>query len=168
MQSNVVFMNQTAVIGNGGSFLVVNSTIKFLGFTQFRNNYHPNDKILLQYYGGALTLINSSLSLGEEYDVFINNSAISGGAIHAIMSKVASTGRLLALRNSAKVSGGAMYFESCELQCNGTMRLYGNVAVERGGGIESVNSSMSLNSNCSLLFDRNWAPAVNDIVVDTL
>ena len=169
MQSNVVFMNQTTVVGNGGSFLVVNSTIKFLGFTQFRNNYYPsNNNMLSQYYGGALTLINSSLSLGGEYVVFINNSAISGGAIHAVMSKVASTGRLLALRNSAKVSGGAIYFESCELQCNGTMQLYGNIAVERGGGIESVNSSMSLNSNCSLLFDRNWAPAGNDIVMDTL
>lgn len=169
LQSNVVFMNQTTVIGNGGSFLVVNSTIKFLGFTQFRNNHHSNHNMLSnQYYGGALTLINSSLSLGGEYVIFINNSARSGGAIHALMSNIASTGRLLALKNSAKVSGGAMYFENCELQCNGTMQLYGNVAVERGGGIESVNSSMSLNSNCSLLFDRNWASVGNDIVVDTL
>ena len=48
------------------------------------------------------------------------SSIISSGAIHAIMSKVASTGRLLALRNSAKVLGGTMYLESCELQCNGT------------------------------------------------
>ena len=173
LQSSVVFMNQTAVIGNEGSFLAVNSTIKFLGFTKFRNNHHPKDIMFFSdtnpHYGGALTLINSSLSLGGEYATFINNSAIlNGGAIYASMSKVTSTGRLLASRNSARVSGGAMYFESSELQCNGTMQFYSNVAAERGGGIESVNSSMSLNSNCSLLFDRNWAPTGNDIVVDTL
>ena len=168
LQSNVVFMNQTT-IGNEGSFLVVNSTVKFLGFTNFRNNHRPKlSSNTNQYYGGAMTLINSSLILGGGYTIFFNNSAISGGAIHTVMSKVTNIGRLLALGNSAKVSGGAMYFESSELQCNGTMRFYGNTAVERGGGVESVNSSMSLNSNCSLLFDRNWAPTGNDIVVDTL
>ena len=169
--SRVVFVNRTAVIGNKGSFVAGNSTVKFLGFTLFKNNHQPTAMFSSntdQYYGGALTLINSSLSLGGGYAIFINNSAINGGAIHASMSKVTSTSRLLAFWNSAKVSGGAVYFESSELQCNGTMQFYSNVAVERGGGIESVNSSMSLNSNCSLLFDKNWAPAGNDIVVDAL
>ena len=169
--SHVVFMNRTAVIDNKGSFVAVNSTVKFLGFTLFKNNHQPTAMFPSstdRYYGGALTFINSSLSLGGGYAIFINNSAINGGAIHANMSKVTSTGRLLAFRNSAKASGGAMYFENSKLQCNGTMQFYGNVAVERGGGVESVNSSMSLNFNCSLLFDKNWAPVGNDIVVDTL
>ena len=171
LESYVVFMNQTQVIGNAGSFLAVNSSIKFLGFTLFKDNSCAQ-KIFFSktdpYYGGTVTLIHSSLTLGEEYTAFINNSAINGGAIHANMSKVNSNGGLLAVGNFAEESGGAMYFENSELQCNGKMQFFRDVAVERGGGIESVNSSMSLNSNCSLLFEKNLAPAGSDISMDTL
>ena len=168
--SHVVFMNRTVVTSNVGSFLAVDSIIEFLGYTLFKNNFITKDTFFsnVYQYGGALTLINSSLSLGGEYIIFINNSAMNGGAIHANMSKVNSNGRLIAFRNSAQVSGGAMYLENSDLQCNGTLQFYSNVALKRGGGIESVSSSVSLNSNCSLLFDKNWAPAGSDITMDKL
>ena len=168
-QSIVNFMNHTTVLGNIGSIIAINSSLNLFGYTVFKDNdalnymFFPNPV----QSGGALTLIHSDLTLRGPYAVFINNSAINGGAIHATMSKVSSKGRLLALRNAAKRSGGAVYLKDSELWCNGTMQYLNNTAVKRGGGVDFVSSSVHLNSNCSLLFDKNWAAAGSGIIMDS-
>lgn len=164
--SNATFTNNT-VVTNAGSFVATNSSIVFLGYNIFKNNSNDNYTTISQF-GGALTLIHSTLKFYGPMIAFVNNSAIYGGAINANMSRIINKGRLLAFKNFASKSGGAMYVYHSELQCNGTMHFMENVALSRGGGVDAVSSSMSFSSNCSMMFDRNWAISGDDIIMDTI
>ena len=167
--SNATFTNNT-VVTNAGSFVVTNSSIVFLGYNIFNNNSDNNYSMLtmMSHFGGAMTLVHSTIKFYGPMIAFVNNSATYGGAINANMSHIINKGTLLAFKNSASKSGGAVYMYHSELQCNGTMRFMQNVAMSRGGGVDAVSSSMRLSSNCSMLFDRNWAISGDDIIMDTI
>ena len=162
--SNVTFKNHTRVLSNKGGIAAINSTLSFTGESLFNHNSRLTSNGLS--FGGAISLFYSILNFDGVHR-FINNSALKGGAISAYMSEIKNSGQLLAFGNNA-MFGGALYLNVSQLQCNGYMYYMNNYAMKRGGGIDAINSSMALNSNCSLRFDNNVAGAGNDIVIDSI
>ena len=148
---------------NRGSFLFMNSFVKFYGnnaFTYCKQSYNESIEHHLQPEG-TITSIHSSINIINGTTSFLkNHSERSGSALHSSASEISVRGKLIVANNTADDSGGGAYLYLTEFICYGNCNFVNNQARKKGGGICASSSQIILRSesmwhnsqcNCSLL-----------------
>ena len=133
---------------NRGSFLIMNSFVKFCGENTFKNctqTYNKNSEQHLQPEG-TVTSIHSRIQVYNGTTSFIeNHSQRSGGALHFSGSKLSVRGNLVVANNTAD-SGGGAYMSLTKFICRGNCTFANNKVKRRGGGIHAISSEIILQS----------------------
>ena len=144
------FINNSAHFGNGVIHAETNTSVSFIGISDFSHN--------LALSGGAIYTDDNVVLDFNGTNNFYNNSAISagGGAISAEVSKLSFIGTNTFIHNSA-VSGGAIYtYCNVVLAFNGTNNFFNNLAISTGGAIYAeTNTVFSFIGTSN--FAHNWA-----------
>ena len=148
---------------NRGSFLFMNSFVKFYGnnaFTYCKQSYNESIEHHLQPEG-TITSIHSSINIINGTTSFLeNHSERSGSALHSSASEISVRGKLIVANNTADDSGRGAYLYLTEFICYGNCNFVNNQARKKGGGICASSSQIILRSesiwrnsqcNCSLL-----------------
>ena len=156
LDSNGTFEGHMVLSGNIGSFFVFNSNVTFSGCNRFSNCSPPKNPTASFKEGGALTLVQTTLTLKGQA-IFERNHAEIGGAIVATESKIYLTEKVEANNNSASKSGGAIYLSQSEMYSlrESTLLVSNNNAVETGGGIHALSSSIKCTVTGSKEKDRS-------------
>ena len=143
LDSNGTFNGSTEMSKNLGSFFAFNSKISFSGCSRFVECSPPKTTETNFDEGGALTSIQSILTLNGE-SVFERNHAEVGGAIIATESIVNLNDRVIIANNIASKSGGGIYLSQTDFfgLRESTVTISNNIAANRGGGIYAVSSSI--------------------------
>ena len=164
VRSDVHFTGKQIFSHNQGTCLITNSNVKFSGYTTFSHNR-------ARIRGGAITSLQSTVSINSSA-VFINNSAMFGGAISAYDSVVhVSHNHVMSVKsNSANKTGGGVHLFQSEMICQGWCNISENIARESGGGMHAFGSSIIVGNklwskmqqskavnNYSLIFSYNQA-----------
>ena len=141
VRSDVHFKGRQIFSHNQGTCLITNSNVEFSGnVTTFSHNR-------AKIRGGAITSLQSTVSINSSA-VFINNSAMFGGAISAYDSviHISSNRDMWIIKNSAKRTGGGLYLFQSEVVCQGWCKISKNNAGESGGGMHAFGSSIIVGS----------------------
>ena len=156
VESDCVFMGNTSVSNNTGSFWFYYSNVTLSGNVIFSMN--TVNKTSTNYdEGGAVTVVRSHLFL-EGRNILMYNKAEYGGAIHAIASEVNMYGWTAVLNNNATEFGGGIYLFLSALTCDSecTLTISGNTA-KKGGGIYAVTSLLTALYGSEVNFVENVA-----------
>ena len=135
-RGNIHFTN------NIGSLSILTSVVEFIGNSTFSNNLPLSEHITPVSEGGAMTIFQSNIKFSGT-TTFLNNYAMDGGAILAGESNIFSDGHLEIINNSASSSGGAIYLYRSRVDVKGSCTIAENKAVKKGGGINSISSSVT-------------------------
>ena len=143
LDSNGTFEGTMEMSQNVGSFFGFNSDLIFSGCNQFTGGSPPQNTSTDLNEGGALTLVQTTLTLRGE-SRFESNYAEIGGAIVATESEVRLQDEVFVSNNQASNSGGGFYLSQSDLHSYRRSRVTvsDNVAVGKGGGIHAVSSSI--------------------------
>ena len=170
-ECNIVFLGNATFSNNHGALLAIYSNITFSGHVVFMNNTQPRTTTTVSFQdGGALSLFQSRAIFDGE-SRFENNVAENGGAIHSVESELNVIGTLILTNNKAKGDGGGLYIAQSELNCQpeGFLSISSNSAFHRGGGIQTISSTVrsisSLETN--VLFFNNSAKKGGGIYLET-
>ena len=144
---NTKFTENTAF--NGGAIYAYNSSLEFLGLTQFLSN-----TAIAQ--GGAIELCSATATFAGNTS-FSNNVAVFGGSLFMFNdTSITFTGNTSFVQNSASSIGGAVGALSSDLtQLSGSLKFEGNRALYNGGAMVLSDSTADLRSESS--FFRNSA-----------
>ena len=149
VQSTIVIHDNVQYSFNLGSIFLFGSTLTFKERSYFwgENNSSPtkNKSIISFQEGGVITTFQSNVSLYGNCTL-LYNKAESGGALHAIESKIYVYHHLHTMNNSATESGGGIYLYLSELVCghNCLLTILFNKACKKGGGIYASNSVIKM------------------------
>jgi predicted outer membrane repeat protein len=143
LDSNGTFEGTTEMSQNVGSFFGFNSDLIFSGCSRFTKGSPPQNTSTDLNEGGALTLVQTTLTLRGE-SRFEHNFAEIGGAIVATESEVRLQDEVLVSNNRASNSGGGFYLSQSDLHSYRRSRvtISNNVAVGKGGAVHAVSSSI--------------------------
>ena len=139
--------SKNAAINSSGAaiFAYLQTNITFSGSNTFLNNEGSSycDKYLFEHKGGgAISVSFYSTIVVRDVALFINNSAIYGGAILLLQESVCHVwGQIKFINNSAVLLGGGVYLDTSSMIISGAVSFIGNKA-KRGGGI-SISYSTS-------------------------
>ena len=143
--SSATFTGNNVIINNSGSLLFYYSSVVFKGNTTIANNLpYTTQFTTISSEGGGITAFQSTVDFKEIVNLK-RNSAINGGAISSVSSKLNVRGNLSLLQNIATDSGGGIYLYHSVLICKGLsiLTLLGNNATDRGGGIHAIGSTIT-------------------------
>ena len=158
--SSTIVFNSTKIMGNCESVYAYKCNINFTGNNNFININNEQSKA-----PSALYIILSTVSVDENC-TFMNNTAVSGGAIHAVESRIDVNGKLVVINNMALDNGGGIYLYRSDFNCriNSAIEIVGNTAHTEGGGIHAISSAIkvtyirdSYSGRSSLNFSGNTA-----------
>ena len=143
LDSNGTFEGTTEMSQNRGSFFAFNSDIIFSGCNRFVDNVPPRNTSTDLNEGGAVTIVQTTLTLRGE-SRFKNNRAEIGGAIAATESQLRLRDNVTVVNNRATKSGGGLYLSQSDLHSyrRSTVTISSNTAAGKGGGIHAVSSSI--------------------------
>ena len=129
--------------GNIGSMYLFYSTLNFSGVVSFTDNNG--------IAGGALTLVQSTVSFEELTEVNItSNSATYGGGVFLSQSEFrVYTPHLIIHNNTATDSGGGIYAYQSQISINvnetfKSVLLSANLAVKEGGAVNAITSYLNI------------------------
>ena len=136
---------------NRGSIFLFGSSLRLIKGSHFwgENNSSPTQtKSVISFLeGGVITTFQSNVVLDKKSNcTLLYNKAVSGGALHAMESKIFVHGHLHAMNNSATNSGGCIYLYQSQLTCEhqSFLTLLFNTASKTGGGIHASNSVIKM------------------------
>ena len=143
LDSVVSFEGFVELSQNLGSLFAFNSHLNFSDCSRFVDGSPQQSTISSFREGGALTLVQSRLTINGK-SVFEGNSAETGGAIAATDSEIFLNDEVNITNNKAYKSGGGVYLSQSELHAlrESTVIISNNRAEKRGGGIHAVSSSL--------------------------
>ena len=143
LDSVVSFEGFTEVSQNLGSLFAFNSHLNFSGCNRFVDNSPPQITVSNFREGGALTLVQSRLTVRGS-SIFKNNHAETGGAIASTDSEIFLNDEVNITNNRAYKNGGGVYLSQSELHAlrESTVSVSNNKAETKGGGIHSISSSL--------------------------
>ncbi len=139
VRCNASLLSTFTFINNSASFTAINSNLVVYGDSVFIEN-----GVLKTFAeGGAITTIQSTMSLYGYAKIEDNFSASSGGGIYAVESIVEMFNNVSLKYNKAYSSGGGMHMYSSVLICEQYCEISSNEA-GLGGGIHAIGSSISV------------------------
>ena len=143
LDSNGTFEGTTEMSQNVGSFFGFNSHIIFSGCNRFTDSSPPQNSGTDLDEGGAITLVQTQLTLQGE-SRFERNRADIGGAIVATESELHLQDEVTVINNQASNSGGGFYLSQSDLRSYRRSRVLisSNRATGKGGGIHAISSSI--------------------------
>ena len=130
---------KNAAIKSSGAAIFANfrTNITFSGSNAFLNNEGSSYyvKYLYEYKGGgAISVSHYSTIVVRDVALFINNSAIYGGAILLLQESVYQVcGQIKFINNSAVLSGGGVHLDTSSMIISGAVSFIGNKAISGGG-----------------------------------
>ena len=128
------------------------------------NSAYDSNRVLPFYYGGALTVHDTTLH--NHGSKFKNNVAIPlGGAIYLDGSSIIVFSETCILANNRAVQGGAIYldaFAQCFIAHKATVIIANNTALDDGGGIYLSNNVQLILHNYSMLSRAYRLPSAVD------
>ena len=148
---NSNFINNSAHFGYGVLHAVTNTSVSFIGASNFSHNTAVR--------GGAIYTNDNAVLAFNGTNNFFNNTAYSsgGGAISAGVSKLSFIGTSHFTHNLA-ISGGAIYaYENVVLTFNGTNNFFNNSAITTSGGAINAEVNTFLSFIGTSTFAHNWA-----------
>ena len=160
MTSSTVLLNNTSLEGSCESIYAYKCNVNFTGNSSFIGIDNERSKA-----PSALYILQSTVSIDGICE-FMNNTAVSGGAIHAAESRIDVNGELVVDNNRALDNGGGIYLYRSDFNCkiNSGIKIINNSAKTEGGGIHAISSTIkvtyvrdSYHGRSSLLFERNSA-----------
>ena len=143
LDSNGTFEGTTEMSQNVGSFFAFNSDITFTGCNRFTDGSPPQNTSTDLDEGGAVTLVQTTLTL-RGVSRFEHNHAEIGGAIVATESELHLEDEVTVINNEAYNSGGGFYLSQSDLHSfrRSRVMISSNTAAGKGGGIHAVSSSI--------------------------
>ena len=166
---SVVFIQNNATNGSGGSINSFLSTLHFVGSVLFDKNeakfggalnladstsWLSGDVLFINNaatkHGGALEMLRSTISFNSSCTaIFHNNKAKTiGGAIRSLNSdNLLSVGIVLFSDNYADMDGGAIHAESTSINFIGHIYFKNNSAATDGGALLTSHSNVTFNFN---------------------
>ena len=160
MTSSTVLLSSTSLEGSCESIYAYKCNVNFTGNSSFIGIDNERSKA-----PSALYILQSTVSIDGICE-FMNNTAVSGGAIHAAESRLDVNGELVVANNRALDNGGGIYLYRSDFNCriNSGIKIINNCAKTEGGGIHAISSTIkvtyvrdSYHGRSSLLFERNSA-----------
>ena len=144
------FLNNTADV-QGGAIDLESATATFAGTTSFSNN--------VASFGGSLFLYdNTSITFTGNTSFVQNNATIRGGAVTALYSNITElSGSLNFEHNSAQVIGGALFLLNSAVDLRSESLFFNNLAGYGG-------ATMLLDSNLKLSGSHNFT--ANEGIID--
>ena len=140
MTSSTVVFRSTEFQGSCESVYAYKCNINFTGNNSFLeiNNKHSKAP-------SALYIIESTLSINGKC-IFMHNVAMSGGAIHAVESRIDMYGEVNITSNTALDNGGGLYLYRSDFNCRirSTIYLINNIAGTEGGGLHAISSAIKV------------------------
>lgn len=146
-----VFSGNSAGVDGGAVYVDTNSSVSFSGNTSLDGNWAAG--VGGRGWGGALSVVNASASLGGVTS-FNSNRAVVGGGLFADSARVSWAGTTVYFNNSAD-AGGGFFSRSSIVSWSGTASLSDNRAQTTGGGGFLANSTLSWEGQTE--FSRNSA-----------
>ena len=140
---NMTFSNNT------GSFVVINSSVKFLGLNViFANSSQTNSANVERHpqAQGTLTAIRSTVKFYSNTSFLHNNSTQSGSAMYASQCIIMVYQAFLVAGNRAEKSGGGLFLLMTSFICLRNCSFVRNVAAYSGGGIHADSTLIRLQS----------------------
>ena len=151
--ATTICINNKALGDGGALYINVNSAITFKenSTANFKNN-------LATYFGGALGS-NSNITFANNCAVtFSNNEASQGGAIFTVCNTVFKDNTTVHFdNNKATTLGGALHASELTFEGSSTVAFKENEAILNGGALYSINSSIIVNQNSTVMFITNTA-----------
>ena len=151
--ATAICINNKALGDGGALYINVNSAITFKenSTANFKNN-------LATYFGGALGS-NSNITFANNCAVtFSNNEASQGGAIFTVCNTVFKDNTTVHFdNNKATTLGGALHASELTFEGSSTVAFKENEAILNGGALYSINSSIIVNQNSTVMFITNTA-----------
>ena len=142
IKNNATLTGNVSFENNEGSLLILESSVEFHSpgsFIIFQNNT-PSSRVNDTIRGGAITAYYSSVTFREDSDVMlINNTAVNGAGICAVVSVLYITAQMNIASNTAKDYGGGIFLYQSEMNVYSEISITNNTA-RFGGGIYEVNS----------------------------
>ena len=140
-ESETVVKGSTLFQNNKGSLTVIASEVTFNGTIHFINceSVSISNSALSLEQGGAISLFQSMLEIFGTCTLR-NNSADSGGAIYAVMSRLFLQGNAEFVDNKAVTFGGGAYLYQSDFLVSANCTFERNRATENGGGVYSLGS----------------------------
>ena len=138
--SSTIVFNNTEVMGNCESIFAYKSNINFTGKCTFMEINNTKSKA-----PSALYIIQSTVSVNGNCK-FTRNVAESGGATHAVESRVDVNGILIINNNTALDNGGGVYLYRSDFNCRigSTIEIVDNHAHSIGGGVHAISSAIKV------------------------
>ena len=147
VRCNAILRHMVSYANNSASFTVINSIVMFYDSSTFIHNgfgmFAKASEIFAE--GGAITAIQSTVSLHGHTKIEDNFSASFGGGIYAIESIIEMLYDVCIKHNKANGSGGGVYLYSSVLCCEKGCNISSNKALNEpglGGGIHAIGSSI--------------------------
>jgi predicted outer membrane repeat protein len=142
LDSVVSFEGFVQLSKNLGSLFAFNSHLNFSDCSRFVDGLPQRSMVSSFREGGALTLIQSRLTISGK-STFEGNSAETGGAIAATDSEIFLNDEINIMNNTAYKSGGGVYLSQSDFHAlRESAVTISNNRAERGGGIHAVSSSI--------------------------
>ena len=167
-ESEVNITGKVMYFNNFGTFLIINSRVRFFNDTIFKNckgSITRSSTSRLFPEGGAINFVGSKIWFYDSV-TFVNNTRINvGGGFRAIRSEVYILESIQVSKNQAKHRGSGIYLYKssfiCMKQCNISENGM-NSKSSRGGGIYAFDSKIVLGStgepnNVSFVMKSNIA-----------
>ena len=143
LDSIVSFHGFTEISQNVGSLFAFNSHLNFSGCSKFIDGSPTQSTTSNFREGGALTLVQTRLSVSGG-TLLQHNQAEIGGAIAAADSEIFLNGLVNITKNKAYKTGGGLHLSQSELHAlrESVVVISSNIANTKGGGIHAVSSSI--------------------------
>ena len=140
MTSSTVLLNSARLVGSCESIYAYKCNVNFTGNNNFIEIDNEQSKA-----PSALYIIQSTVSIDGNC-TFMNNVAVSGGAVHAAESRIDVNGELVVINNTALENGGGIYLYRSDFNCriNSGIDIIGNIAGTEGGGIHAISSTIKV------------------------
>ena len=130
---------------SGGGIWLDNSNLKLDGLNHF-------EECVASYEGGAIFIYAATASLLGK-NVFVSNSAISGGGVHARWSNMSVTNSC-SFKHNIAVIGGGLFTDGCSFKMNGSITFKGNQANYTGGAIHAARSVLNILGTSSVTANK--------------
>ena len=132
------FLNNTADV-QGGAIDLESTTATFAGTTLFSNN--------VAMFGGSLFLYDNTSITFSGNTSFVHNNATRGGAVNAQYSNITElSGSLNFVSNRARIGGGATFLSHCTVNLLSESLFFQNLA-EYGGAMQILRSELKLSGS---------------------
>ena len=141
-----LYIEGTMFSSNSGSLFIFNSKVIIEGDTQFSYSSNlQNTSDVLYDEGGAITCIQSELTLKQATVLINDNYARHGGGVMLLETKMFIVySSIIIHSNNATLSGGGMYLFQSEIICEGHILLIENMAINKGGAMHMIGSRVNI------------------------